>query len=187
MGNVSNARLAGLLLACAALLFGCRSRDAAEIPQGSYYTRYTLHVEKDVHRTTNYRRGFVLPINTEVAVLSSGRNRIVVQVQPDGRKLTIENIPRHTGGTLEDAFAQVLSPDPIDVSEFAPEQQEAILEGKALVGMDKKAVLAAMGPPPLTGTASLESSEWKYWDSRFTTFFVRFDEDGRVVDARARR
>ena len=41
-------------------------------------------------------------------------------------------------------------------------RQEAIQQGKAVVGMDKKAVLMAMGPPPQIGTASLEASDWKY-------------------------
>ncbi|MCA8951204.1 MAG: hypothetical protein KDE27_16980 [Planctomycetes bacterium] len=187
MGFSTRLRLVALVLLAAATT-GCRSRRAAaaDIPQGTYYTKYSLYFEKDLTRTTNYRRGILLPINTEVALLSSRGDRIVVEIHPDGRKLTIENVPRHTGGSLEDAFAQVLSSEPTDISGYSEEEQQAIEGGKAIVGMSKDAVLAAMGPPPQTGTLSLESNTWKYWDTRFTTFNVVFGEDGRVTNARQR-
>jgi hypothetical protein len=50
--------------------------------------------------------------------------------------------------------------------------------------MSRNAVLAAIGYPPAIGTPSLESNDWKYWDSRFTTFVVHF-VDGSVQEIRS--
>lgn len=166
-------------------LAGCRA-PRAEIAKGTYYTQYTLQYEKNATRSTNYRRGAVLPINSEVTLLDTGGRRAVVRIEPDGPKLTLEHMSRHTHDTLEVAFAKVFAEEPVDISAFSEEEQAAIREGRALIGMGREAVLAAMGPPPASGTASLESNAWRYWETRFNTFYVRFDKDGRVIDARGR-
>ncbi len=40
---------------------------------GKYYTRHSFQYEKNRHRTTNYRRGLLVPVNTQVALVSFGR------------------------------------------------------------------------------------------------------------------
>lgn len=177
-----------LFLAIAALtLFVLPSCHGAprlhkDFGQGAYYTRYSLFEERGLHRTTNYRRGTLVPINTQVTLLDAGRDRFKVRVESSGRNLVIENDRRHTDDSLEQAFDRVLSPQPIDLSAFPPEQQQAIQEGKAIVGMAKDAVLLAMGPPPESGTPSRDSNQWRYWDTRMTSFVVTFDANGMVAD-----
>lgn len=161
---------------------GCKGAPVAVAPQGTYYTKYSLYFEKDVHRTTNYRKGVLLPINSKVTLLSSGRERIRVRIESAQRDLVIENVTKHTNDTLEEAFAKVFATEPVDLSAFSAEEREAIAQGKAIVGMSKDAVLAAMGPPPASGTLSLDSLEWRYWANMWSSFVVRFDSEGRVVD-----
>ncbi len=189
-GSVWAIALAALVLWCVACSqAGAHAREAGEPGAGAsvgtrYFTRFSLRFERDLYRTTNYRttNGLLLPINTEVELVSMGGRRAVVRILEHDRELTIENIERHTSDSMQAAFAKVFATEPVELSRFSAEEQAAILEGRAIAGMDRTAVLAAMGPPPAVGTMSLQSDEWKYWNTRFTTFFVRFGDDGRVVD-----
>ena len=176
-----------LLALAVAPLGGCASSGAAtrpgDPPAGSaWYTQFTLQFERGVYRTTNYRRGFTLPINTAVTLLSMDDGSIVVRIESTGARLEVENVAKHTNESTSQAFTRLFGEAPVDLSVFTDDEQTSIRTGRAEVGMGKGAVLAALGPPPAVGTPALESSEWKYWDSRFSTFVVRFDDGGRVVD-----
>ncbi|MCR9246585.1 MAG: outer membrane protein assembly factor BamE [bacterium] len=166
---------------------GCEA-TRPEIVLGHYFLQYTLATVDGVHRTTNFRNGALVPINTEVELRESGSDRLLLRTK-DGRDLVIENASRQTGGRLLDAFLQVLGRDPVDLSGYEPGVRYAIRVGQVLPGMTRKAVLAAIGPPPQTGTVSLEQTAWKYWKTADTTapdntFHVRFDRDGRVLEVR---
>lgn len=145
-----------------------------------YYTHYSFQYEKNRHRTTNYRRGFLVPVNTEVELVSFGRKGFVIQVLPAGPRIEIENVAKHTGDTVEQAFRKMLADTKLDLSRFTPAEREHILAGKVVPGMRKEAVIAALGYPPKTATPSLDMDEWRYWSSRFDTFIVRF-KDGKVI------
>jgi hypothetical protein len=178
-------KLLGLILAVGGVLAACRSAgEAAAIPPGgTYYTQFTLQYERDTFRTTNYRRGLVLPINSEVTLESIDSQEIVVEVKSSGRRLVVQNVPKHTGGTTVQAFGEVFGPAPVDLSKFTEQERQAIAAGRAEVGLSRPAVLAALGRPPAVGTPTLDTNPWKYWDSRFTTFVVSFDDSWHVVDA----
>lgn len=177
--------LFGILLAACGLLAACQGggAPAAVPPGGTYYTQFTLQYEKDVFRTTNYRRGFVLPINSEVTLESMDSEEIVVEVKASGRRLVVQNVPKHTGETTRQAFGKLFGASPVDLSRFTEGERQAIQAGRAAVGMSRDAVIAALGHPPAVGTPTLETNPWKYWDSRFTTFVVRFDDTWHVADA----
>lgn len=177
---------AGLLAALCAVgaLAACHSTpEGAPPPGGTYYTQSTLQYEQGRYRTTNYRRGFVLPINSKVTLLSMDDAEIEVRILDSGAELVVENVPKHTNDTTLSAFGKLFGPTPVDLSRFSAAEQQAIRAGHAEVGMSKDAVLAALGHPPAVGTPSLDEDTWKYWDSRFTTFVVRFDGSGHVVEA----
>ena len=167
------------------LLAGCASSPPAGAPPpgGLWYTRSTLQYEQNRYRTTNYRRGFVLPINTQVTLLSMDEDEIVVRRADSGEELVVENVRKHTNDTTPQAFGKLFAAAPADLSRFSEAEQQAIRAGHAEVGMSRDAVLAALGYPPAVGTPSLDEPVWKYWDSRFTTFVVRFDGSGHVVEA----
>ena len=165
-------------------LFACRAGGAANVSADTpYYASYGIRLDRQACRSTNYRGGHtssLLPINTEVRRLSARGHRVQMQIV-NGPRFTFEHVARHTMDSLEEAFGKAFSTEPVDLSAFSPEEQEAIARGEATVGMSREAVLAAIGPPPATGTVTLDSDEWKYWSTRFTTFFVRFGDDGRVT------
>ncbi|MFO1076602.1 MAG: hypothetical protein U1E73_02630 [Planctomycetota bacterium] len=173
--------LAALVMGVLASCHGAAER-AASFGQGPWYTRYALYQEKNVHRTSNYRRGFLVPINTRVTLLDVVKNQVRLKIDETGETLVIENVPKHTKGPVEQAVDRVLSPQPIDVSGFSAEEQQGIREGRAMPGMSRAAVLAAMGPPPESGTPNLDAMQWRYWDSVVTSFLVTFDAAGTVVN-----
>ena len=148
---------------------------------GTYYTQFSLFEEKNEFRTTNYRRGALIPINTPVTLVSIDRKRIVVRLTENAQPLTVVNMQKHTGEDSQQAFRKIFGKRKVDLSRFSPEERESILAGQVRKGMSKKAVLAAIGYPPPSRTPSLRSDEWTYWSSRFDRFVVRFRND-KVID-----
>ena len=148
---------------------------------GTYYTQFSLFEEKNEFRTTNYRRGVLIPINTPVTLVSIDKKRIAVKLAENGQPLTVVNMQKHTGEDSQQAFRKIFGKRKVELARFRPEERDGILAGQVRNGMSKKAVLAAIGYPPVTRTPSLQADEWTYWASRHDRFIVRFKHD-QVVD-----
>ncbi|MEQ1530752.1 MAG: hypothetical protein ABL925_15665 [Methylococcales bacterium] len=169
---------------------GCAKKlDQSALPVGTktgdiYYSQVALYYEKGRHLTTNYRRGIFLPINSQVVLLDINTKHIELEVLPAHSKLRIENIEKHTGDSTTQAFAKLFAKNKVELSKFTELEREKILAGKAAKGMSKKAVIAALGYPPITETPSLSANQWTYWASRFDRFLVNFENDkvSRVQD-----
>jgi hypothetical protein len=152
---------------------------APEVAAQTYYTQFTLQSENGVHRTTNYRIGTVLPINTPVKVVAMGGNTIRVVIQPSGPELSIVNVIEYSGEDLQGIFDRTLKPTPVDLSRYTPEQLHTIQAGDRykVLGMDRQGVIHALGYPPKHHTPSLNLNTWKYWYNRVNTFAVEFVND----------
>ena len=149
----------------------------SSIPKGQIlYTRFSLFYEELRHRTTNYRKGVLVPINTEVQFVKARGDDITVKL-PSGEELKIENVAPFSGETTDGIFARTFSTEKTDLAHFTTEEREAIMNGQAKPGMRKSAVIAALGYPPKHKTPSLDSAAWRYWINRFATFVVQFDGD----------
>lgn len=146
----------------------------------TYYSQVTMQHEKWRYRTSNYRRGFLLPVNTAVTLVSVEGKHITVKLVDANQELLIENVEKHTNEDVYTAFDKLFSKQKINLSKFTKKEQKQIGLGKATKGMSKKAVLVAIGYPPITKTPSLELKQWRYWSSRFNTFLVHFSK-GKVV------
>lgn len=146
-------------------------------PGETYYTQFSLFQEKNNFRTTNYRRGGLIPINTPVSLVSMDSSDIVVKLRDSGQNLNIENVQKHTNEDIQQAFKKILDKRKVDLNQFSKEEQQNILAGQVTKGMRRKAVLAAIGYPPANSTPTLETSEWMYWNNRFDRFIVRFKGD----------
>jgi hypothetical protein len=147
----------------------------------TYYTQFSLFQEKNVFRTTNYRRGSLIPINTPVILDSIDRKKIETRLAKTGQPFIVANIERHTNEDSQQAFKRIFGRRPVNLARFRKDETSAILEGQVKKGMSKPAVLAAIGYPPKTSTYSTESDDWTYWASRFDRFIVRF-KGGRVSE-----
>ncbi|MGZ8931374.1 MAG: hypothetical protein ACXW0O_10330 [Methylosarcina sp.] len=149
------------------------------VPDKTYYTQFVIRYEKGTHLTTNYRRGGLIPVNTPVRLLNIDRKTIEVELDNSGQKLEIKNVEKHTGDDVYRAFDKLFSSRKVNLSKFARVEQEQIQSGTVAKGMSKEAVTVAIGYPPITETASLNSDTWVYWSSRFNRFNVHF-KNGKV-------
>lgn len=174
------------LIGLAFVLPGCSSQKAISSPQASarvaqpfqtYYTQFSLYQELNIFRTTNYRKGRLIPINTPVGLLSLEPDRAILGIIQTGEPLIIENVAKYTLDPMPIAFSKVAGTTKVDLSQFTDAEREAILAGQVKPGMRKKAVIAAIGYPPQHQTPSLDANDWRYWANRFDTFVVHFNHD----------
>ena len=176
-----------LIVFVAALsMVACRSSTltgefAGRATDTEYFTRYSLMYEKGKHYTTNYRVGVLLPANSKVTFVAGNNKRLKLR-RENGTEVLIDNVAKHTGESMEQAFDKLLSPTPLDLEQFTEDEREAIALGQVRKGMSRDAVLTALGYPPVTGTPTLEQRTWKYWRSRWATFLVVFDEQWLVSE-----
>ncbi len=145
-----------------------------------YYTQVSMMYEKGRHKTTNYRRGKLLPINTPVKLIDISRKHIKVEIQPAGYRFIVVNVVKHTGDDTSQAFEKLFGLDKVNLNGLTALEKKNVLAGKVDTGMRKKAVLAAIGHPPNIRTPSLDDDQWTYWSSRYNKFIVHFSND-RVV------
>ena len=142
------------------------------------YTQFSLYYEENCHRTTNYRKGVLVPINTAVKFIKVSGESIFITL-PNQQTLEIKNIKNYSGEAIDKIFSRTLASNPVDLSVFTDDERKSILAGEVQRGMRKSAVIAALGYPPKHKTPTLESNQWQYWSNRFNTFIVYF-ENGKV-------
>jgi hypothetical protein len=154
----------------------------AHIATGNtYYTQFVIRYEKGTHLTTNFRRGGLIPVNTPIKLLNIDNKTIEVELDHSGQTLLIKNVQKHTGDDVYQAFDKLFASRKVNLSKFTRLEQEHIQSGTVAKGMSKEAVIVAIGYPPITETASLNSDTWVYWSSRFNRFNVHF-KNGKVGD-----
>jgi hypothetical protein len=145
----------------------------------TYYTQFVIRYEKGAHLTTNYRRGDFIPVNTPVKLLNITSKTIEVEVDNSSQKLLVKNVEKHTGDDVYRAFDKLFARKKIDLSKFTSLELTHIKSGTVANGMSKNAVIVAIGYPPITETANLDSNLWVYWSSRYNKFNVHF-KNGKV-------
>ncbi|GAB4277343.1 MAG: hypothetical protein Kow0065_24170 [Methylomicrobium sp.] len=173
-----------MLLAFLALASCKKALKPEELPThialgNTYYTQFVIRYEKDVHVTTNYRRGASIPVNTPVRLLAITNKTIEVEIDNAGRKLLVKNVEKHTSDDIYRAFDKLFGLRQVDLSPFNRLERQHIQDGTVTKGMSKAAVRVAIGYPPITETPSLDSDRWVYWSHRFNRFNVHF-KNGRV-------
>ncbi len=142
-----------------------------------YYSQFAIRYEKGRHVTTNYRRGGTIAVNTPLKLVSINKKTIEVEVQESGQRLNIVNIQKHTGDDVYQAFDKLFAKLKVNLRRFSALERNNIELGKVVKGMRKKAVLVAIGYPPITKTPDLNGNDWTYWQGRYNTFRVQFKND----------
>lgn len=146
-----------------------------------YYTRYNFKSEKNKHRTTNYWRGEITPINTKVTLKSLSKKKIVLDV--DGKKITLSNVKKHTKKDTQQIASELLSPTKLPLNKLPKKFANDIKRGVLRLGMTKDQVLMTRGYPPQHRTPSTEDDLWVYWNSRFVIQSLAFT-NGKLTQAR---
>lgn len=148
------------------------------------YTLTNLHPDspKPYLYSINYQRADLLPVCTPVRLVQPADDRVTVVDLKTGREyLFIQH------KASQERFDEIIRmyfgrkcPD-LDAMQLTEVEREGIRKGEALPGMRRQAVILAIGYPPRHRTPSLDSDRWIYWQSKFVTDTVLF-ENGVVVD-----
>lgn len=163
-----------------AILFCAGSMSA--VAKDIYYTQHTFFAEKNVHQTTNYHVGVLIPINTEVEIIDMNDSAIrVVFPELDRLDIKVRNAQKHTLKPIEEIKNRMFAKTKVNLRGIKPEYQDNIKAGIVAVGMTKQEVLMAYGYPPAHVTSSLDSDSWTYWKNRFNRVIVEFKAD-KVVN-----
>jgi len=173
----------GALLMVSRASFAANGSALKEAEGKTYYTAVNIWYEdpKEIP-STNYHKGQLLPINTQVKIGTMRKNSFTF-TDGDNVEYTIQIVRKHTPIPNEELFNRYFSRTKIDLGQFFgkfnKDELKNIEAGTIAVGMSKRAVIAAYGYPPSHMTPSLEKNPWKYWESRFSNFYVFF-KDGKV-------
>jgi len=145
----------------------------------SYYTQVDMRYEKAYFLTTNYRRGSSIPINSKITLTNITSKTIEIQVPTFPKPFLIKNVQKHTGDDVFQTFDKLFAKKKVNLWNFNSLERKNIKNGTVAKRMRKKAVIAAIGYPPITETMSLETNSWVYWSGRYNKFRVTF-KNGRV-------
>lgn len=162
------------------VLVGCSAAPLEKQHGNEYYTQVGLWAQGGQHITTNYKSGRFIPVNTRVELIGSTGNTLRFRVPSMGDYVvTAVNKQNYSGEDVKGIFKRTLGPEQVDLDRFSEDVYESIRSGEIEPGMSKQAVILARGYPPSHETPKLDSDTWKYWNSRFGTILVHF-ENGQV-------
>ncbi len=178
-----------LLLSAFALLmpFTALAKDAPVKTlnlDGDLYTKANMRydAERKTGSYIQYLKLTLLPANSKVRVKD---------VTKKGFKMTVPG-----GDTIQVDYNKDWGLKPIDqilpdlfseketsagIAKLKELDRKGVRSGRALVGMTKAGVIAALGLPAAHRTPSIDADTWVYWANRFVTFNVVF-KNGKVED-----
>jgi hypothetical protein len=119
-----------------------------------YYTRVNFWYEFLRHKTTNYSRGQLVPINSKVTLktLVGQRHResrkpeifdLRVSLLDSETRIAIWNVEHHSRASMYEIIYRMFSPEPVNLEVFDEEMQAVIKSGELRVGMTRYQTLLA--------------------------------------------
>ena len=148
-----------------------------------YYTQHNLWLFKDQTVTANYRVDLLIPVNTKVTIVKERGAKLSLRTI-DGKDFTYIVQKKFTTKNLADVKARMLATTPVDLKKFGKDAQQAIKSGEVRPGMTRNEVIVARGYPPEHATLGFDSDTWKYWQTKWNTIVVHFDNNkvARIED-----
>ena len=131
----------------------------------------------------------ILPVNTQVDIGVRrglrGREILITRIE-DEKQIHMEFNIRNMGMSMEEYIDLITSPgpNPVNISAFSATDQKGIKAGKPYKGMTKDGIRVALGYPAVHRTPSLEENTWVYWQNRYNTLEIVFDDSGKVIRIR---
>lgn len=172
-----------LALLAALVLAGCAPSPIKNLEGQSAITQINMWSYNGASETTNYAVDTFIPVNSKVEILETSADTIVFRVKDTGWEVALVNKAKYTGKNIDEIYDRYFGNSKVSLSGFSKLERDAIENGEVVPGMSKDAVLIARGYPPAHKTPSLEDDSWRFWQSRFDTMVVEF-EDGKVVNIR---
>ena len=125
----------------------------------------------------------IIPVNTAVEI-GKFRKGLVIKNLADGRIIFFEFHSRNMGMSVDKYIHLIASPNSMSLDKLSDIDRKGIKAGKVYAGMTKQGVRIALGYPAAHRTPSLEDNIWIYWQNRFQTMAVEFDQGGKVTHIR---
>ncbi|MEO6568299.1 MAG: hypothetical protein ABIO94_06010 [Opitutaceae bacterium] len=148
-----------------------------------YFTRFTFHEEKNEHKTTNYARGSIVPINTPVKLVSMAGTKLTLLRLDTRQEIKVENVEKFSKKSITEIARIMLAAEKTPLDKLPAEVASAVRSGEMRKGMTKELVLMTRGYPPGHETPSIEGDRWIYWSSRFVKHTLVF-ANGRLSEGR---
>jgi hypothetical protein len=129
------------------------------------YACCDLHYDKDWINDGNYAELPMIPAGTPIEVVSYGRQRAAVKI--DGKPMRLGHDYGRDQESL-DAWVNkiVIKDDPRGrIASYPAAIQEAIRQGKVMIGMSREQVVVAVGYPLTSENISLDAPQWRMWRS----------------------
>jgi hypothetical protein len=145
------------------------------------YACCALHYDKDWINDGNYSELPMIAAGTPIEVLSYGRQRAAIKV--DGKPMRLGHDYGRDQESL-DAWVNkiVVKEDPRGrIASYPAAIQEAIRQGKVMVGMSREQVIIAVGYPLTSENLSLDAPQWRMWRSSHGEYQLNFSRDGRLT------
>jgi hypothetical protein len=145
------------------------------------YACCDLHFDKDWINDGNYAELPMIPAGTPIEVLSYGRQRAAVKV--DGKPMRLGHDYGRDQESL-DAWVNkiVVKDDPRPrISSYPGAIQEAIRQGKIMIGMSREQVIVAVGYPLTSENPTLDAPQWRMWRSSHGEYQLNFSRDGHLT------
>ncbi len=154
------------------------------------YTKYNIHAQEkgrsikaSYANYTNPGEGhLIIPRGSKITILKKNRKRFIFKDEKTQKKITFDYHAGRMGMKINDYIALITSPTPVSNKDLSKIDLKGIKKGKALKGMTREGVKAALGYPAAHRTPSLDDSRWIYWTNRFRTIAVEFDDKGLVKE-----
>ena len=148
------------------------------------YTQINLHPDsrQKLLYNVNYQQSGLIPVCTQVEVLSFSEKKSTFKVNESGEIFTYQ-YHQAAGETLEKHLKKVFDvncPQKL-LDKLSKFDKEGIAAGKPKKGMSKQALIFAMGYPTKSATPSTDSDKWKYWLNRFDTVELEFKDNHLVL------
>lgn len=162
------------------------AKEAAPVVGEQYYMRHCLRYEAGKEwETTNYwtDSSIFVPINSKVTLNSLGSKSMQIKIEKTGQVLTIENVQKYSQREMAEIAKNMLTRQEVPIDKFDEKVAKNIRNGILTLGMTKEQVVMTRGYPPGHKTPSLEIDSWTYWNNRFGTHLLVF-QDGVLTKGR---
>ena len=162
---------------------------AADYNKGStLFLLSNLHpdISKNVLYTMNYQLPSLIPICSEITVISKSKKRFTFSLEGREYIMVYDKHSKKAGV----AFNTVLDfyfgsrCDKEKIKGMSGVDQKGIRKGIPYVGMTREGIVYAMGRPPIHVNPKLNSNTFMYWLNRFKRQAIDFDDNGLVEEIR---
>jgi hypothetical protein len=153
------------------------------------YTKYNIHIMnsgKDIKAYyTNWIGPFsghsILSLNTKVMIKEWSKGFILHRVDT-GRDIYFLYNGKHMKMSVTQYINIITSNKKTSISGFSALDKKGIKDGKVYLGMTKNGIISALGYPAKHKTPSLKNKYWVYWQNKWITKTIQFNNSGIVIN-----